>query len=290
MAANIPANLKVIQPFLKLAKEYETRDPIVAYWSRYHAVQVGIKNKTKENVSFLMNLMDLLEKTKQSQSHEEAITNDVVAQAHLENKGVQLFLWADSEDRASRFNKNVVKSFYSASLIFDILTVFGELNDEIAAQRKYSKWKAAYINNCLKKGETPVPGPVGGDGEDTQLPNIASGPGLPYPEQPPSNLPNLPPSVVYPPGGPPATQNPQQPQYPSQPQSYPATNAQPPQAHPSPQSSATSSKTHLEPMDYAKAQKYCKYASSALQYEDVNTAIDNLQKALKLLQTGKDSG
>jgi vacuolar protein sorting-associated protein VTA1 len=43
--------------------------------------------------------------SKQSQAHEEAVTNDVVAQAHLENKGVQLFLWADTEDRASRFNK-----------------------------------------------------------------------------------------------------------------------------------------------------------------------------------------
>ena len=31
----------------------------------------------------------------------------MVAQAHLENKGVQLFLWADTEDRASRFNKYV---------------------------------------------------------------------------------------------------------------------------------------------------------------------------------------
>ena len=29
------------------------------------------------------------------------------------------------------FCRNVVKSFYSASLIFDILTVFGELNDEV---------------------------------------------------------------------------------------------------------------------------------------------------------------
>jgi hypothetical protein len=34
MATNVPASLKVIQPFLKLAKEYDTRDPIVAYWSK----------------------------------------------------------------------------------------------------------------------------------------------------------------------------------------------------------------------------------------------------------------
>ena len=38
----------------------------------------------------------------------------------------------------------------------------------------------------------------------------------------------------------------------------------------------------------AQAQKFCKYASSALTYEDVPTAIDNLQKALKLLTNGSE--
>lgn len=42
------------------------------------------------------------------------------------------------------------------------------------------------------------------------------------------------------------------------------------------------------PEDFTRAQKYCKYAGSALQYEDVDTAIQNLQKALKLLTTGKE--
>ena len=38
-----------------------------------------------------------------------------------------------------------------------------------------------------------------------------------------------------------------------------------------------------------KAQKYCKFAVSALDYDDSATAILNLTKALKLLQTGEDS-
>lgn len=45
---------------------------------------------------------------------------------------------------------------------------------------------------------------------------------------------------------------------------------------------------HLTPEDFTRAQKYCKYAGSALQYEDVATAVQNLQKALKLLTTGKE--
>jgi len=32
--------------------------------------------------------------------------------------------------------------------------------------RKYAKWKAAYINNCLKNGEIPQAGPLGEE-EDT---------------------------------------------------------------------------------------------------------------------------
>jgi len=35
--------------------------------------------------------------------------------------------------------------------------------------RKYAKWKAAYIHNCLKSGETPIAGPLAtGEEEDDQ--------------------------------------------------------------------------------------------------------------------------
>lgn len=44
----------------------------------------------------------------------------------------------------------------------------------------------------------------------------------------------------------------------------------------------------LNSEDYQRAMKLCKFASSALQYEDPTTAIDNLTKALTLLTTGKE--
>jgi hypothetical protein len=34
-------------------------------------------------------------------------------------------------------------------------------------RRKYAKWKAAYIHNCLKSGQTPVAGPLA-TGEDQE--------------------------------------------------------------------------------------------------------------------------
>jgi vacuolar protein sorting-associated protein VTA1 len=53
-----------------------------------------------------------------------------------------------------------VKAFYTSGMLFDVLTTFGELSEELLQNRKYAKWKAAYIHNCLKNGETPVPGPL----------------------------------------------------------------------------------------------------------------------------------
>ena len=40
----------------------------------------------------------------------------------------------------------------------------------------------------------------------------------------------------------------------------------------------------LSAKDSEQAQKYCRFAASALQYEDVKTAIENLHKALALLE------
>lgn len=52
---------------------------------------------------------------------------------------------------------------------------------------------------------------------------------------------------------------------------------------------STTSVAQLNPDQIAKAQKYCKWASSALNYDDIKTAIGNLKSALELLQTGRDN-
>ena len=35
----------------------------------------------------------------------QTVSDEIVAQAHIENAAIKLFLWADSEDRAGRYNK-----------------------------------------------------------------------------------------------------------------------------------------------------------------------------------------
>lgn len=293
----LPSVLKPIQNVLKTAAEHDQRDPVIAYWCRLYALQSGMKidRKAKESIALLTALMDWLEKKKKEFAANEAITNEVVAQAHIENYALKLFLWADTEDRASRFNKNVVKAFYTAGMLFDILTTFGELTEEVTHNRKYAKWKAAYIHNCLKNGEMPKPGPLSEENDDFYLDTCGEAPDL-LTVGGASNF-NVPagsssagPSLSF-----------------DQTVSRPTSGLIPPGVHappstPAEQSSNSSSDSggngnfaeapaggvQLKTEDYSKAQKYCKWAGSALQYEDVGTAITNLQKALRLLTTGKD--
>ncbi|XP_065536780.1 vacuolar protein sorting-associated protein VTA1 homolog isoform X3 [Lathamus discolor] len=267
----LPSQFKSIQHHLRTAQELDKREPVVAYYCRLYAMQTGMKidSKTPECRKFLSKLMDQLEAMKKQFGDNEAITQDIVGSAHVENYALKMFLYADNEDRAGQFHKNMIKSFYTASLLIDVLTVFGELSEENAQHRKYARWKAAYIHNCLKNGETPQPGPIGMEGEsfaDVEREEAESSSLHSGTTQPTS-------SSTY--EG--VTSNTIQPS----PQNIPLVD-------PSLYSAQSAGEVRLTPEDFARAQKYCKYAGSALQYEDVSTAVQNLQKALKLLITGRE--
>ena len=55
------------------------------------------------------------------------------------------------------------------------------------------------------------------------------------------------------------------------------------------QPGSTTAASDLTPDQIMKANKYSKWASSALNFNDVPAAIENLQKALNLLVTGRDT-
>ncbi|KAJ0180039.1 hypothetical protein K1T71_004630 [Dendrolimus kikuchii] len=312
MSTNIPEcppSLKPIQHYLKTASEHDTRDPVVAYWCRLHALQVGLKltsKKTAEETKLLVGLMDWLEQTKKTQKDNEAISNEVAAQAHLENYALKLFLFADKQDREQNYGKNVVKAFYTAGMIYDVLSTFGELTDEAVQNRKYAKWKAAYIHNCLKNGETPVPGPLQSEDEETNEDGGSTTNSDSQPAPPTNPTMGFTSAADTPPTIPTSFSNSlpdpnaamraasQLPPVPYTPDPNPGgfvpydPTQQPEPPQPAPLYGDITTLPQLSPDQISKAQKYCKWASSALNYDDIKTAIGNLKNALELLQTGHD--
>ncbi|XP_068148384.1 vacuolar protein sorting-associated protein VTA1 homolog [Drosophila tropicalis] len=310
-----PPSLKSIQHFLKLAQEHDSRDVIIAYWARLYALQVGLKASTQspEETKLLLAIMDWLEQMKKQHADNEALTNDVAAQAHIENYALKLFLYADKQDREENFGKNMVKAFYSSGVLYDILQTFGELSEEALQNRKYAKWKAAYIHNCLKTGETPKPfaapdeaeqdesteNPASGEGDEgNNIGHEASGgSGDPSVSDNANDAvqPSSPTTQITPPTAEEVLNNPNKlPSPPVEEEKPGGFEPYVPTAQPHPAAATIYQPIEpvagiqITPEQMITAQKYCKYAGSALNYDDVKTAIVNLQKALKLLSTGSE--
>ncbi|EGI70803.1 PREDICTED: vacuolar protein sorting-associated protein VTA1 homolog [Acromyrmex echinatior] len=269
----VPTPLKSIQHYLTIASKHDQRDSVVSYWCRLYSLQTGLKlsTKTSEETNFLLKLMDWLETTKKELHDNEAITNDVAAQAHLENWALKLFLYADKNDRAANFSQKVVQSFYTAQMLYDVLTLFGELSVEAAQNRKYAQWKAAYIHNCLINGETPVPGPLNEANDENDSHKTSND----IDEEVKSNV------------SPTSPKDNTSLDIPSVPPNPPTTRTQSFESEDDTCKTESGAKLSVEQI--GKAQKFIKWASSALDYDDVATSVMNLRKALHLLTTGQES-
>jgi len=283
---DIPLGLKSIRPYVKVGIELSRRDPVVAYHCFSYAMQMGLKSDYKTNPdlkNYLMKLMGFVEHVntclKSSPDHKDDITDDLSGHMLVESTATKLFNWADSQDRSSVFNKHVVKSFYTSSILFDILEIFKDgISEECMTQRKYARWKATYIHNCLKNNETPIPGPLGGDDENVEE------------DIQPSTSTNTN-STNYLEYNEPAVSNTYEPSTSAYSQPAVSSHVPPPkpvEPTPAQEESPSSSETPaaLSYTDMQEAQKLCKYAGSALQYDDTASAVDYLEKCLRILKTG----
>lgn len=298
-----PAQLKAVQTYMKIAQDVERVDPVISYWLRLYSTETALKidRESPECKSFLSALIVWLEKFKLTHKENEAVSNQTVGQAHYENFVMALFNKADTLDRAGTANTSTVRMFFTAAVLFEAMAVFGAVTDDVNQKAKYAKFKAAYIQKCLKAGQTPKPGPIDGsdlegsseanpptagqnaDGEKPSLPPMppSSGP-VDKPAEKPADKPAD--ELTFKPSMPPTMPSPRRPT---------ETTTHKPDDAPSHGSLGdakfvASNGAPLGPEAILLGQKYCKFANSALQYDDIPTAVENLQKALKLLTTGQN--
>ncbi|WOL12072.1 hypothetical protein Cni_G20836 [Canna indica] len=160
---------KLLLPYLQRADELQKHEPLVAYYCRLYAMERGLripqKDRTKTTNALLLSLMNQLEKDKKT------VKSGPDDYLYVEGFASNVFAKADKQDRAGRADLNTAKTFYAASIFFEILYQFGELQPEIEQKQKYSVWKAADIRKALKEGRKPEPGPPGGDADLSMSPS-----------------------------------------------------------------------------------------------------------------------
>jgi len=100
------------------------------YWAVQSAISLGLKDP-EANV-FLASLLDSLEKAKAGMSNQEAITDDVVGKAYMENFASNIFSKADDEERAKKATRTTATKFLAASQFMEVLRCFGDLDKEVS--------------------------------------------------------------------------------------------------------------------------------------------------------------
>ncbi|KAJ3123514.1 hypothetical protein HK098_001861 [Nowakowskiella sp. JEL0407] len=312
---------------------------------KYYAAKMAIDkgSKTKESQLYLLEILDTLEKGKKLLSEHEAITNDVVGIAHIENFAMRIFNSADEEDMSGKASKKTAMGFLAASQFLELLRVFGDVDTDIEEKIKYAKFKAVDILKALKEGRVPEPGVPNAD-QSANVPDLPAEISSPQPamqaytpQQPDIVQPqvsnfdsfNTPPVPSFPQHTPfnqqaPTYQDMQQFNQPSasvqsfnNQQSYnPHSPYNPQQMQPiggfidsentptfqtfqqQPQPSAPffnvpampkSASQEISPFDMdhksiSEAQKLARYAISALQYDDIPTALSNFRNAIAMLE------
>ncbi|CAM0914106.1 unnamed protein product [Alopecurus aequalis] len=164
MGTNGAEPAKGLLPYLQRADELQKHEPLVAYYCRLYAMERGLvippKDRTKMTNSLLVSLINQLEKDKKS------LILGPDDHLHLEGFASSVFAKADKQDRAGRADINTAKTFYAASIFFEILSQFGELQPDLEQKQKYAIWKAAEIRKALKEGRKPEAGPPGGDKDE----------------------------------------------------------------------------------------------------------------------------
>lgn len=161
MALQLPAKLKIgeIQRFASRAAQLEKFRPIVTYWCEYyilqHVLNSNLHQVDDECQSYALQLMDKLEQYKADNATNDAIVDDVAAKAYMENFALDTFGRADEAQRTNKVTKQTADTFMAAATFLDLLSVWGEVDREVAAKSKFAKFHAARILKAFKAGEDP---------------------------------------------------------------------------------------------------------------------------------------
>ncbi|KAF2403960.1 DUF605-domain-containing protein [Trichodelitschia bisporula] len=162
MTTPLPAPLRAadISRFALRAAQLEKFKPVVAYWCDYFIVNQilnkGLHTESDEAMTYTTNLMDKLERWKTDHPDNDAIHDDVAAQAYIEQFALETFTRADNTVRANKATAQTADTFRAAATFIDLITIWkSPLDADLAAKSKFAKFHALRIAKALKAGEDP---------------------------------------------------------------------------------------------------------------------------------------
>ncbi|KAF2435740.1 DUF605-domain-containing protein [Tothia fuscella] len=162
MATPLPAPFKNadISRYALRAAQLEKHKPVIAYWCEYLIVNQilnkGLHTESDECMTFTTNLMDKLERFKSDNPTNDAVHDDLAAQAYVEQFAQETLKRAENAVSANKATAQTADTFRAAATFLDLLSVWQTpLSQEVAAKSKFAKFHALRMAKALKAGEDP---------------------------------------------------------------------------------------------------------------------------------------
>eukprot|EP00871_Galdieria_phlegrea_P002536 jgi/Galph1/3283/GphlegSOOS_G1993.1 len=147
-----------------LRKKWNTLTPwLLMLVGRFYACDLGLKIRDKKDADATKFLKGLIEKCETERSSIGDLTQ---LKDHVEDFALKVFYRADNEDRSGNADRTTVRMFYAALCFLEVLNSLTEPSEDIKEKIKYCKFKVADISRCLRAGTKPTPGPPDLNKED----------------------------------------------------------------------------------------------------------------------------
>ncbi|CAF1227166.1 unnamed protein product [Rotaria magnacalcarata] len=253
IASQVPQELRVkLMQHFGIAKEYEKNPETISitYYCLMYIAHEALKLQKEKQ--FVSNVLDYLETTKRNNPNDEIIRSLATGQETIEEL-ITLLVGetneAENEEvKTAEELRVLMRKHYTVGGLTDVLSVFGPVKEDFTTLGKIAKSRAVAIFRELKAG--------GGASSAAKPPDSYSS----------SN------AAAMPPSRPPVASSQPSVQMPQVPSSYPGAYD-------------GNSGAKSVPFDViSQAQKLCRYANSALEHEDVATAVKNCEQVLQLLR------
>ncbi|MCO5605943.1 hypothetical protein L7F22_060129 [Adiantum nelumboides] len=139
---------KALLPYLRRANEIQKYEPLVAYHCRCYARNRVLKIRSIERTKSIEIMLSTLDQ--QLAKDTKSIQLSSKDSLYIENFAMSMFMRADKQERCGNVEMRTAKTFYAASLFFEILQNFGGVRLDVQEKQRYAAWRAAEIHKTLK--------------------------------------------------------------------------------------------------------------------------------------------
>ncbi|KRY45647.1 Vacuolar protein sorting-associated protein VTA1 -like protein [Trichinella britovi] len=154
-----PEVYKSLMPFLKIARDMSYSNVVCEYWClKYVLAQIQkMEHNSDECEQFVSSLMLHMQKLVNNNSDILLLDYEAVGKKHLRSAALDVFQYADFCDRSGKFSIDLLKSYIRCAYLITVFDVFNKTPELLIEARNHSILRATYLFTCFKNGVRPKP-------------------------------------------------------------------------------------------------------------------------------------